>query len=46
MHEDNAMLMRWDLDTGAAPFLTPLQTPVPTPQGVSFIQPFEILPNA
>jgi manganese oxidase len=46
MHEDNAMLMRWDLDTGAAPFLTPLQTPVPAPTGVTFIQPFEILPNA
>ena len=46
MHEDNAMLLRWDLDTGAAPFLSPLPTPIPSPQGVTFIPPNEILPNA
>jgi FtsP/CotA-like multicopper oxidase with cupredoxin domain len=46
MHEDNAMLMRWDLDTGVSPFLTPLQTPIPAPTGVTFMAPDEILPNA
>jgi manganese oxidase len=46
MHEDNAMLLRWDLDTGGAPFLSPLQTPVPAPTGVTFIAPNEILPDA
>jgi manganese oxidase len=46
MHEDNAMLLRWDLDTGATPFLSPLPTPVPSPQGVTFIPPNEILPDA
>jgi FtsP/CotA-like multicopper oxidase with cupredoxin domain len=46
MHEDNAMLLRWDLDTGASPFLTPLQTPIPAPTGVTFQAPDEILPDA
>jgi FtsP/CotA-like multicopper oxidase with cupredoxin domain len=46
MHEDNAMLLRWDLDTGGAPFLSPLQTPIPAPTGVTFIPPNEILPDA
>ena len=36
MHEDNAMLLRWEIDTGSTPFLSPLPTPVPTPQGVTF----------
>jgi FtsP/CotA-like multicopper oxidase with cupredoxin domain len=46
VHEDNAMLLRWELDDGGAPFLRPLPTPIPTPQGVTFIQPDQILPTA
>jgi manganese oxidase len=47
MHEDNAMLLRWELDDGGAPFLRPLPTPIPTPQGVTFRrQPTEVLPTA
>jgi len=42
-HEDNAMLLRWDLDDSGAPFLKPLPTPIPTPQGVTFIAPDDIL---
>src|SRR5579859_4415285 len=45
MHEDNAMLMRWDLDSGT-PFLSPLPTPISKPTGVTFQAPDEILPNA
>jgi manganese oxidase len=41
-HEDHAMLLRWDLSTGSSPFLTPLPTPLPRPQGVSFITPPEV----
>jgi FtsP/CotA-like multicopper oxidase with cupredoxin domain len=36
VHEDNAMLLRWEIDDGGAPFLRPLPTPIPTPQGVRF----------
>jgi FtsP/CotA-like multicopper oxidase with cupredoxin domain len=42
-HEDHAMLMRWDIDDGGAPFLRPLPTPIPRPQGVTFRAPEEIL---
>lgn len=35
-HEDHAMLMRWDLVGGGAPSLTPMPTPLPRPQGVTF----------
>ena len=45
-HEDNAMLLRWDIDSGGEPFLRPLPTPVPTPQGVRFQSPSETLPTA
>jgi FtsP/CotA-like multicopper oxidase with cupredoxin domain len=45
MHEDNAMLLRWEIDDSGAPFLRPLPTPIPTPQGVTFEAPDEILPN-
>src|SRR5215472_1984830 len=45
MHEDNAMLLRWDLDSGT-PFLSPLPTPISKPTGVTFQNPDEILPNA
>ena len=46
VHEDNAMLLRWEINDGGAPFLRPLPTPIPTPQGVTFHAPLEILPNA
>jgi FtsP/CotA-like multicopper oxidase with cupredoxin domain len=45
MHEDNAMLLRWEIDGGGEPFLAPLPTPVPTPQGVKFEDPYD-LPTA
>jgi FtsP/CotA-like multicopper oxidase with cupredoxin domain len=35
-HEDNAMLLRWELDDSGEPFLAPLPTPVPTPEGVTY----------
>ncbi|MGB5081818.1 MAG: multicopper oxidase domain-containing protein [Burkholderiales bacterium] len=46
VHEDNAMLLRWEIDDGGAPFLRPLPTPIPTPQGVTFRDPTEIEPTA
>jgi manganese oxidase len=46
VHEDNAMLLRWEIDDGGAPFLRPLPTPIPTPQGVTFIAPGDVLPTA
>jgi FtsP/CotA-like multicopper oxidase with cupredoxin domain len=45
-HEDNAMLLRWEINQGAEPFLSPLPTPIPTPQGVYFQPPSEVLPTA
>ncbi len=44
LHEDNAMLLRWEIDDGGTPFLRPLPTPIPTPQGVRFQAP-TVLPN-
>jgi manganese oxidase len=41
VHEDHAMLIRWELDRG----LVALPTPVPTPQGVEFVAP-TALPTA
>jgi FtsP/CotA-like multicopper oxidase with cupredoxin domain len=46
VHEDNAMLVRWEIDDGGAPFLRPLPTPIPTPQGVTFVAPDDIAPTA
>src|SRR5476651_576210 len=46
VHEDNAMLLRWEIDDGGAPFLKPLPTPIPKPQGVTFIAPDDILKTA
>ena len=46
VHEDNAMLVRWEIDNGGAPFLRPLPTPVPTPNGVTFVPPDDIAPTA
>jgi FtsP/CotA-like multicopper oxidase with cupredoxin domain len=45
MHEDNAMLLRWEINGGGQAFLKPLPTPVPTPQGVFFEDPYD-LPTA
>jgi manganese oxidase len=46
VHEDNAMLLRWELNGGGDPFLRPLPTPCPTPQGVTFEDPDDTLPTA
>ena len=46
VHEDNAMLVRWEIDNGGAPFLRPLPTPVPAPTGVTFVAPDDIAPTA
>ena len=43
-HEDNAMLLRWEINEGKLPFLSPLPTPIPKPTGVEFEDPFEIIP--
>jgi FtsP/CotA-like multicopper oxidase with cupredoxin domain len=43
-HEDNAMLLRWEINEGQAPFLSPLPTPIPKPTGVEFEDPYEIIP--
>ncbi|HKB11311.1 MAG TPA: multicopper oxidase domain-containing protein, partial [Vicinamibacterales bacterium] len=40
MHEDNAMLLRWEIDDAGGAFLRPLPTPIPTPQGVRFEDPY------
>lgn len=45
-HEDFAMLLRWEIDDKGAPFVRPLPTPLPRPQGVIFQNPEEILPTA
>src|SRR5437667_9053324 len=45
-HEDNAMLLRWEIDDSGAPFLQPLPTPIPKPQGVTFEPPTDILRSA
>ncbi len=42
VHEDNAMLVRWDINGNPEP----LPTPIPTPQGVTLIAPDDILPTA
>jgi len=38
-HEDNAMLLRWEINGGGEPFLKPLPAPIPTPHGVTFEDP-------
>jgi FtsP/CotA-like multicopper oxidase with cupredoxin domain len=45
-HEDFAMLLRWEINDGGSPFLRPLPTPIPSPQGVTFRNPAEVLPTA
>jgi hypothetical protein len=46
VHEDNAMLMRWEIDNNGAPFVRPLPTPISTAQGVTFVPPDDTLPTA
>jgi manganese oxidase len=46
VHEDNAMLLRWEIDDAGGAFLKPLPTPIPRPQGVTFEDPDDILPTA
>jgi FtsP/CotA-like multicopper oxidase with cupredoxin domain len=47
VHEDNAMLVRWDINGGGDhPSLVPLPTPIPSPTGVKFIDPEDINPTA
>lgn len=46
VHEDNAMLLRWEIDDGGQPMLRPLPVPIPRPTGVTFENPDEILPTA
>jgi FtsP/CotA-like multicopper oxidase with cupredoxin domain len=48
VHEDNAMLLRWEIDGGGGAVLKPLPTPMPTPQGVTFVDPKQgdVLPTA
>ena len=46
VHEDNAMLLRWEIDDSGAPMLRPLPTPTPRPTGVTFENPDEVLSTA
>jgi FtsP/CotA-like multicopper oxidase with cupredoxin domain len=46
MHEDNAMLLRWEINNAGGAFLNPLPTPIPSPTGVTFQAPDDILPGA
>jgi manganese oxidase len=46
MHEDNAMLLRWEINKAGGVFLNPLPTPIPAPTGVTFEPPDEILAGA
>jgi manganese oxidase len=46
VHEDTAMLVRWDLNSDGEAFLRQLPTPIPTPQGVTFQNADEVEPTA
>ncbi len=46
VHEDNAMLVRWEIDDAGTPFLRPLPTPIAKPTGVTFVNPDDIAPTA
>ena len=46
MHEDNAMLLRWEINNAGGVFVNPLQTPIPAPTGVTFENPDEVLAGA
>lgn len=45
VHEDNAMLLRWEVNNSGVPQLKPLPTPIATPNGVTFRDATQ-LPNA
>jgi hypothetical protein len=40
------MLLRWDVNPDGSAELRPLPTPIPTPQGCTFLDPDDILPGA
>jgi FtsP/CotA-like multicopper oxidase with cupredoxin domain len=42
VHEDNAMLVRWDIDPSGFAKLNPLPSPIPTPNGCTFVPPDQI----
>jgi hypothetical protein len=44
-HEDHAMLLRWDIAPDGTAGLNVLPTPIPTPQGVTFMDPDDVLPS-
>jgi manganese oxidase len=46
VHEDNAMLVRWEMSDAGEPFLNKLPTPIAKPTGVSFVAPDDIAPTA
>jgi len=46
MHEDNSMLLRWEIDDAGTPFMRPLPTPIVSPTGVTFESPDDILSGA
>src|SRR5471032_1056134 len=46
VHEDNAMLVRCDIDANGASILNPFPSPIPTPNGCTFVPPDEIVPTA
>jgi FtsP/CotA-like multicopper oxidase with cupredoxin domain len=46
VHEDNAMLLRWEIDDAGGAFLKALPTPIPSPTGVTFENPDDVLPTA
>lgn len=46
VHEDNAMLLRWEIDNAGGAFLKALPTPIPKPTGVTFEDPDDTLPTA
>lgn len=45
-HEDNAMLLRWEINPDGTAALVPMPTPIPTPQGVTFNTNPNVLPTA
>jgi FtsP/CotA-like multicopper oxidase with cupredoxin domain len=46
VHEDNAMLVRWEISDAGTPFLNQLPTPIAAPTGVTFANPDDIAPTA
>jgi manganese oxidase len=46
VHEDNAMLVRWEISDAGTPFLNQLPTPIAAPTGVTYAAPDDIAPTA